>query len=75
MDASTNVPHAHGSLLHFLLAGAKIVDVDVLCDRLPPEADERQAQAVREEAAAARTGEVLEGIGSVSICQKFPRVG
>ena len=59
-------------MTHFLLAGAKI-DVDVLCDRLPPEADERQAQAVREEAAAARTGEVLVGIGSVSICQKFPR--
>ena len=71
---STNI--LFGSLMKLPLAGAKsVVDVDVLCDRLPPEADERQAQAVREEAAAARTGEVLEGIGSVSIGQKFPREG
>lgn len=44
------------------LAGAKrdlldVVKVDVLCDGLPPEAEERQTQAVREEAAAA--GKVL----------------
>lgn len=43
-------------------AGAKrdlldVVKVDVLCDGLPPEAEERQTQAVREEAAAA--GKVL----------------
>ena len=59
------------------LAGAKrdlldVVKVDVLCDGLPPEAEERQTQAVREEAAAARAGKVLEGISlfAISICQK-----
>ena len=67
----------HDRLQHFPhLAGANrvlvVFDVDVLCDRLPPEAEERQTQAVREEAAAARAGKVLEGISlfSISICQK-----